>query len=125
MSTSRPEPGLASTEDTANAPMINPTWDSAPLSSWTTKTGKIAKSRNMLPENKKLLRQSNRKSRVKSEPEAGVAGSGGGCAGSGWAGSDTTAESTRAAVLKQDSIEELTHWIIGSLFHCFYFLMIQ
>src|SRR5207237_6700900 len=89
MSTSRPEPGLASTEDTANAPMINPTWDSAPLSSWTTKTGKIAKSRNMLPENRKLLRQSNRKSRVKSVPEAGVAGRGEGCAGSGCAGGDT------------------------------------
>src|SRR5258705_13929406 len=68
-STRRPDPGLAITADRAKAPMISPTWELAPWSSRTTKTGNAANKRNILREKRKLLRQSSRKSRVKSRSE--------------------------------------------------------
>src|SRR5260221_2649178 len=71
-STRRPDPGLAITADRAKAPMISPTWELAPWSSGTTKTGNAANKRNILREKRKLLRQSNKKSREKSRAGAAL-----------------------------------------------------
>src|SRR5688572_8325616 len=89
----RPENGRESTADMAKAPIIRPTCDSAPRNSLTTKSGKIANNRNMLPEKRKVLRQINKKSRVKSSCEVEAKGRGGGAwSGNGRAGCDTTGE---------------------------------
>src|SRR5258707_12153000 len=98
----RPELGRAKTAETAKAPIIRPTWDFAPWSSCTTKTGNTANSKNILTENKKLLEQSKKKSRVNSLSGATLTGEGAGCAGNTEADCDIARERIRISAETQE-----------------------
>src|SRR6476660_6359265 len=98
VSTSLPDNGRLRTAETANAPIIMPTWDSAPCNCSTMNSGSTANSKNMLPENRKVLRHTSRKSRVNNavDSDAATGGDGGRDADRSWAGCDTDGESSEA-----------------------------